>query len=293
MAALTALKLPETIGLGGELDWIAADSIGVDPQYQRPISTFHVNRIVRKFDPYILGVLLVSERDDGTRYILDGQHRLEAIRMMGHGEALVPAMIYRNLSPEREAQMFADLNRLRLYIPPQYAFRARLMAGDKEAIKLKQIVERYGFHLNFWKPLPGEEHTGMYRNEGQISAIGEIEKIRSSYADPMLLDKTLAVLRDAWGSETVGITASLLRGVAGFIHYWEEQMDRDRLITILDRYTPQRLMAEGRDRGQFMGGKTPAGVTKFLWEQYNTQLGKKRRLPERDLRSRRIEAGAR
>src|SRR4029453_9157621 len=138
-----------------------------DPRYQRRLSSRHIARIAKDFDGDLLGVILVSEREDGMRYILDGMHRGEAIRSVGQATALVPAMIYRHLTEEREAKIFADLNQVRLYITPQEAFRAQLMAGEPEALKLKETVERYGFHLNFWRRLEDDDSgVPMGRKEG-------------------------------------------------------------------------------------------------------------------------------
>lgn len=47
----------------------------------------NVSGIVRDFDPAKLGVLVVSHRPDGTYSILDGQHRLTALRKLGFAAA--------------------------------------------------------------------------------------------------------------------------------------------------------------------------------------------------------------
>lgn len=264
-----------TLGLPGELLWLPAESIGVDPTYQRPISMYQVNKIKRQFDPDLLGVILISERADGDRMVLDGQHRLEAIRLMGHGQELVPCMVYKHLTLATEAKIFADTNKERLYLSPQYAFRAQLLAGDKRASRIKRTVDTYGFHINTWKPLPGEENSGMNRPEGQITAVGSLSKLYETYSRDML-PEVLSVIRQAWTSDVVGVSGALLTGLGTFLHQYDQLVDRERLNSILADITPKRLEQEGKDRG-----RTSVGISRYLVEKYNYHLSAKNRLPQR------------
>ena len=287
LAALPPVDGSQTLGLRGELQWIPANSIGVDPRYQRPISKGHVEQIIKHFDPDLLGVFLVSERDDGSRYILDGQHRLEAIIRKGFGDAVIPAMIYRGLTEEREAHIFADLNRRRQVVNPSYAFRARLMAKDPMALKIKETVERYGFHINYLKALPefGERTGDLWKPEGRLYAVGEMEKLLSSYSDPQMLENVLGVMRDAWTSEAIELKAQHLRGIAMFLFSYgeHERFDRKRLIIQLEKSSPTRLLQDARDKA---GGGTvsPSTIALTILDRYNYGLSWKHKLPRQGLR---------
>lgn len=278
----TALRLfdeSKALGLRGDLQWVPIDALNVDPTYQRPISSKHVHKIFREFDGDLLGVILVSERPSGERYILDGQHRVEAIRMLGHIDAVLPAMVYSHLDQETEAKIFADANKKRLALHPFYTFRARLVAGDASAIALKEIAERYGFHLDYGKKLPGESSTS--REEGRIQALGAVEKLQSHYEKP-LLAPVLELIANVWGSETIGISAQLLFGLATFLNYYGEMIERDRLHEVLTNLTPKRLELLGKDEP----GRGEMAIARVIIKRYNYQLGQKRRLPERQLRRR-------
>jgi hypothetical protein len=273
------------IFLPGELRYLSAAEIGVDTDYQRALNPKHVAKIVEGFDPDLFGVLLISEREEGVYYVLDGQHRVVAIERMGMTTEPLPCLVYSHLTPQLEAKIFAQVNAGRLYLSPQYTFRAQIIARQPEALAIKAIVESFGFHLNFWKPLPDDESAGMFRPEGMLSAIGEIKKLRTSYRIDML-PQVLAVCRDAWGSEAVGISANILRGIAQFLYAYGERVDRERLLGILANLTPKRLEAEGKDR--YLTA-TPAGISKYIQEQYNYHQGRRTRLPDRNWRKR-VEA---
>src|ERR1700733_1165898 len=51
--------------------------------YQRPISESRVESLVENFDAGEARDIYVSEREDGTRWVLDGQHTLEALKRVG------------------------------------------------------------------------------------------------------------------------------------------------------------------------------------------------------------------
>lgn len=276
----------EHLALPGRLEWVPVGRIVADPAYQRTLSIKQVTTIARAFDPFILGVIIVSQRDDGQLYVLDGQHRVEALRTLGYADDHIPAMVYVNLSLEDEARIFAQTNKNRMYLPPQYHFRARLVAGDKEALALKETVEHYGFHLNYWKPLPGDEKgaaTAMYRPEGMISAIGELERLSRSGVEK--LGRVLGLAHDAWGEDVVGLSAIILRGLAIFHNAFTERYDRERLLEVMQQTSLIRLTNDGRDKGKKLGGRTPAGVCEELWERYNFHLGAAKRLPPRNFKT--------
>ncbi len=73
---------------------IKADDLNVDRGYQRAAGTSYINKIAREFDPALFGIITVAERDDGSYWILNGQHRVEAMRKMGNGHGTYPALTW-------------------------------------------------------------------------------------------------------------------------------------------------------------------------------------------------------
>lgn len=270
----------QALGLPGELQWIEIASLQVDDDYQRPISRFQVNKLKREWDNDLIGVILISEREDGSRYILDGQHRVQSLIEMGYRDERVPAMVYRHLSIETEAKIFALANKNRLYLSPQYAFRARLLAGDKLAHAINDTVQVHGYHINYWKNLPGQE-PGMSKPEGMLTCVGELESLQTDYAGDMLT-KVMVICEEVWGNLVIGLSASVLRGIAMFVSNFETTMDRDRFLGVLRNTTPQGLVAMARDLGA--AKNAPTAITRVLIQRYNHHLSRQNRLPERGLR---------
>ena len=86
--------------------------LGIDNSYQPPISESRVRRIADRFSWNLFQEITVNERiNSGGRYIIDGQHRVQAARMvrpnMPSGNVMfdtVPATLFKGLSPAEEAQ---------------------------------------------------------------------------------------------------------------------------------------------------------------------------------------------
>ena len=81
-----------------------------------------VDRLIAKWDDRLLTPLVVSFRD-GKFNVVDGQHRIAAMRKMADGgNVTVPCLIYTGLTYEQEAELYFKLDqskgRLRLS-PPQ------------------------------------------------------------------------------------------------------------------------------------------------------------------------------
>lgn len=75
---------------------ISIDKIVVDGRYQRPVEEKRVARIVDNFDPRQIGALELSKRKNGTYGIIDGQHRLLALKAVGRKK--VQALVHEDLT---------------------------------------------------------------------------------------------------------------------------------------------------------------------------------------------------
>lgn len=216
-------------------DFIKVTDMFVDPSYQRPITSF-VRKIEAKFNPLLFQLLAISDR--GPRHkphryaIIDGQTRWVAATRLGI--KAVPCVIYTGLTPEKEAEMFADLQKERRGMATWHRFRAALAAKNTEALAIKSLVETTGWSV-------GDQ-------VGQIKAIAALESCYRK--DEFLLARTLADLREAW-PETVPEDVHI-RGLHRFFRGYPFEKDKKKaksmkpvddgkLITRLKTAGPQGL----------------------------------------------------
>ena len=107
--------------------------------YQRPVEPEDVDRLIAKWDDRLLTPLVVSFRD-GKFNVVDGQHRIAAMRKMADGgNVTVPCLIYTGLSYEQEAELYFKLDQSKGRLRLSHATKALLESGtDAEVLEIKR-----------------------------------------------------------------------------------------------------------------------------------------------------------
>lgn len=214
----------------GKLRYLTAGDIKVDTRYQRGLNLAQVERIASQFDPGAFGTITVSRRNDGSLWVLDGQHRLAALQHMNWGDQRVPCIVYDGLSLDDEAKLFYSPQMTRRALTPMERFRARLILGDPVAIEIKRIANAHGYEIN--------TGTGSDGNTDTIDAVAAVECIYKTWAGGAMLGTVLGVTRDAWGTNEFHIPGSVLIGIAAFCYRFPEY-NRTRLISVLRSIRPE------------------------------------------------------
>lgn len=109
--------------------------------YQRELKSERVKRIVKSFDERIANEPKVSFRD-GKYYVFDGQHTIDARKVMNGGKDLpVLCKVYMGLDEKEEAMLFAK----------QTGESARLTPGIRVRAEISQ---RMAMRQRFSMPTP-------------------------------------------------------------------------------------------------------------------------------------------
>lgn len=253
------------------IEHLAVETLAHTDTYQRRVDRRHVARIAEHFDWAQLQPVTISQRADGSRFIIDGQHRIAALMQLGHGQTRIPCAVYTGLSVEAEGELFAGLNLGRKSLTPQERFRAALVAGEEEAHAIKATVERHGFRVNL--------DSGL-RDHGGIPGIGALRHIVKN-TTATTLDEVLGVAAAAWGTEE-GPSATVLRGLSVFIRRYRGQYDRARLVERLRTVAPGRVESDGKDAKTILGLGSDEAVGYAIHKLYNHRLVS-RRLAEWDM----------
>lgn len=222
---------------------VPIERLFVDSGYQRPLTSF-VETVAREYDPALLGTLIVSERDDGSMAVIDGQTRMEGAAR--NEEPALPCLVYSGLTREQEAQLFADLQTKRRGMATYLRFRAALVAKQPEAVAIAGLVQQAGFELD------------VLETPQTVKAISSLENVYRR--DPKLLARVLAIIAAAWPEEATAYRTSgeMIRGISVFLSR-ERKVDEERLIQRLSTVTPQTLRhrANALKEGSGSGGGSP------------------------------------
>ncbi|MBC7340908.1 MAG: ParB N-terminal domain-containing protein [Clostridia bacterium] len=253
------------------VDFCDVEQIETDVRYQRALSETKVRAIMKDFDLRAIGMIYVSMREDGSLWVLDGQHRLEAAKRMGIKK--VQCRVYIGLSREEEARLFYYFNANRGPVSALQRFKAKLVAGDGEARRILAIAKRHGFVIEYQYSRGG---SGMPRC---IAAVGALEQIYREDGERML-DRVLDVINRAWDGDPESLKGQIFLGVRMFLKRFPKA-DTAWLIKRLRKTSVSELNRQAQSYAQVLGGHASVGAARAIYAAYNYRLTKNR-LPEWD-----------
>ena len=213
----------------------------VTEQYQRILNMKNVAGIVKNFDPAKLGVLVVSHRADGTYAVLDGQHRLTALRRLGYDAA--NCIVLEGMTIRQEADYFRRQNENKQSLRINDTFNASLWAEDAESLRIKELMDKYGFrHGKSGQPMC-------------ICAIGALQRILRRFGD-RTLELTLACIAATWPHDSTILRGEMLAGLGEFWRRYGEKLTVAQFEARMRKHLPMEMYQEARRRTQ--GKTTPA-----------------------------------
>lgn len=174
--------------------------------YQKPLNEKRVAQIVAAFDENIANEPKVSYRD-GHYYVFDGQHTVAARVMLNGGKPVrILCKVYRDLTPEQEAILFAAQTGFAAKPTPGNRLRAKLFAKDKEAIAFCEATERCGFLLD----MEGS------RSDYHINCINTAMKMYRKLTPEQYLE-ALDILRAAWNGKAESLLNEVIVSICEFV----------------------------------------------------------------------------
>jgi len=198
--------------------------------YQRELREHLVRRIIRQFDPDLLGLLVVVRDGEGRLWILDGQHRWLVLVELGYRTALCEVLHGVPLS--RQAQIFSGRNSSRIAPHPRDAFRADYVANDRQVVAIVDILDRHGYQRPF-----GVSKASANRFVC-VSALREVHGWG-------LLEAAVALIREAWPADELATQAPVLVGLAATLRLYPQVTPRE-LARKLARHSADEVLRLAR-----------------------------------------------
>lgn len=213
----------------------------IDPDVQGVRRERRVQEMADNWDPTAAGTITLSLRQDGSLFVIDGQHRVAAAlltkdrperEVAGHILAATTkvtrmyALVYEGLSKQDEARMYILLNNTKI---PMAIDRVAVaaVAGEEAPERLVQIAEKYGWYL---KKAP------------KIQSPIALLKVAQMDDDGLVLDRVFNVLTKAWSHEPDSTRSSIVEGLAKLIKE-RPHADDERLVRVLAKSKPSTILA--------------------------------------------------
>ena len=214
------------------IERIPLNEICIEP-YQRVLNNARVKRIADNFDPARVGVLLLSKRGPHSYAIVDGQHRLCAMRQIGVSDAVCIVVV--GMSYEDEANYFRiqtrDANPLNAYS----LYKAGVEAKDEHFLRIEAIL------------LKNEYTVGLNAEPMVITAVNTLSRVMTMQGEAAL-DLALQSIRDAWHGDSTALRREMLAGVAEFARRYATRFTAETFRQRLGNLLPADLFFEYRSR---------------------------------------------
>lgn len=194
---MTEPKVTKKVEREASLRWVPIAKMRVNPLAQRDLNQSRVDHLAANLDLEQIGTPTVNNRD-GAYYIIDGQHRIEALIQIGWEDQAIQCWTYSGLSEQDEAEKFLKLNDV-LTVNSMAKFRAGVHAGRTVPCDIDRIVRAQNLCVSADKI------------DGAIGAVGTLERVYHRDG-PAAMAKALRIIRDAYGS--AGLEAAVIDGVA-------------------------------------------------------------------------------
>jgi hypothetical protein len=232
----------------------------VDHRYQRELDAKRVEAMVRSYDPNLVGVPVVSRREDGSLVRIDGQHRMAAAIAAGHGDTPHLMEVHDGLSIQDEAKLFLRLNGGRTAVGAIDKYKARLEAREPTALEMCSVLKKLGCKIT---------------RAPQKGGIMAVQSVESAYHRGNL-ESTMRVLVTWLDGSPEAFDGKLIRGVSEFLSAFPEA-EPMHLASRLDAYSPSRLLSKIRRESQNLGSAAEVARVIFA-EIYNFRTTKTRRV---------------
>jgi hypothetical protein len=195
---------------------VAVGKMATSRRCQRDLNQSRVDYLYANFELDDFGHPVVSWRD-GLYFIIDGQHRIEALKLwLGKGWEIqkIECRVYQGLSEAEEADMFDRLNDV-LQVAAFDKFKVRVAAGRPAEVAIDMIVKDEGLVISR-DQIPGSVH-----------AVGTLGRIYSR-ADGDVLARSLRIIRDAFGD--TGFQATIIDGIGHLCQRYNGVLDEKAAI---------------------------------------------------------------
>lgn len=249
-------------------EWVPIASILFDPTVNTRATDHRAVKIIAdNLDLDALGYPQISARQDGSCIVIDGMHRISALRLAGWNNGQqIECRVHRGLTHERECKLFDELNSQK----PMTAVAkmlARIGAHESPDLEINAIVESFGLRI------------GVSKLDGQICAPNALYRVYSggrfgkakSEPTPELLRATLQLLTSSWGRNKHAFRADMLEGTGVFLARYGNDVEMGALIDRLTQMQggPLRIVADGRSLSNLHNSLLSSGIAAKLVFIYN------------------------
>ncbi len=269
---MTKSNKSERIVVKNALRVLDLNDLKIDRSYQRGV-TLGAQKIADNYNPVSFGIPLVGERDDGSFWVVDGQQRIEALKIrngagkMNNPHKNVRCEVFASRGPEHEAEIFKEVNKDRTRLEPLQLFHAMLTAGEEHCWKLKKLAEKYGFAIPRGKG-HGTKDDPETRSK-QLYCVDALGRTLTRNGEDCL-EFVLETISKIWPNDPLRTKNTIVSGLRLFWKNHDGVVDMERLIPRLMSTTPAKILYQA-GLGISSGDSNVADLIERLYNKRSTK----------------------
>ena len=227
-------------GAKPELVWVDKRCLVIDTRYQRSIDTKASRRLIARMTKDFSWVkcmpLLITSNGDGTYCVIDGQHKLEAVKPLDEITEL-PCYLVEEMTLQQQALTFVDINTDRVGITTLATHHAKVRAGVPEAVEIERVAREAGCIIRRSSP-----NLQQMKN-GELTCLGTIKRGIKQHGANVVIG-ALKCVRVAW-PEGGGIRGEILQAA---IDITAQHRGSVNLLDRLRATTPEEVIARAMSK---------------------------------------------
>lgn len=212
-----------------------------------------------------LGFPVINHRD-GIYWVLDGQHRVYALKQNGFEKEVIDCEVYENLSDREMADLFLGRGRTKA-ISPYDKFHVACTAGHKREQDIRRAVEANGVRI------------GRSKAEGTLSAVSALAKVYDraggNHTGAVVVGQVVRVLNNAYGGDPVAFDARVIEGLGLVFNRYNGKTNEKELATRLAA-VPQGvlgLLRRAESQQERTGNQKAQCIAATVVDIYNRGVG--------------------
>lgn len=170
---------------------------------QREFRKAHGDRIAADLDLNKLGFPIVNHRE-GIYWLLDGQHRVYALKQHGFDKDVLDCEVYEELTDAEMADIFLGRDQRRA-ISPYDKFHVSCTAGYKRETGIRRAVETQGVKIS------------RNKDEGTVSAISALGRVYDMAGGDkigeVVVGQVVRTIKSAYGGDPDSFDSEVIKGL--------------------------------------------------------------------------------
>lgn len=227
---------------------------------QREFRKAHGDDIATNLDLNKLGFPIINHRD-GIFWVLDGQHRIYALKENGFGDKdTLDCEVYEDLSDAEMAEIFLGRD-ARKPIPLYDKFHVACTAGRRRELDIQRAVEANG------------QKIGRSREDG-ISAVGALSTVYDRSGD-IVLGQVVRAINLGFGGDPLAFDRAVIEGLGLVFNRYNGRTNEKELGSRLSalRQGARGLLRKAEAVRERTGNQKKQCVAAVVVDIYNKGLG--------------------